>query len=430
MQTTKLWLNNYLFPVAVTVFLIMQGLNSTLIVSTLIVQVVGVLLLLAVMFKLGILLKNEWQHHLYQKQQLELANDYWRQKSSLPIHHSSQQHWNGLRNFTVIKKVCETEDICSFYLKPHDGKPLPEFHAGQYLTLQIKHPEQNKLLTRCYSLSDSHCADYYRISVKKEPEGLMSNYLHQQLKEGDILEAKAPTGDFYLKLEPPHPVVLIAGGVGITPLLSMLNTLIEREDEREVHLFYGVRNGSEVMMKEYLETLSEKRPQFHLHLCYSRPNADEVDYLHHGRIDIALLRSTLSVSNYHYYLCGSLAMMEGLSEGLKAWNVPENDIYFESFGTTGTTAKVIEETGETYPVLFRKSKKSLQWSAKEGTLLEFAEKNSIPIESACRSGQCGMCQTKISEGDVEYLTEPSAEIEKGSCLSCISIPKGALVVDL
>lgn len=430
MQTTKLWLNNYLLPVGISVLLIIQGLNSNLMLSTFVIQVVGIVLLLIVGLKLALVLKDEWQHHHYQKQQLELVNNYWRQKSSLPVHHSSQQHWNGLRIFTIVKKVRETEDIYSFYLEPHDGKPLPVFHAGQYLTLQIQHPEQNKLVMRCYSLSDSHSADYYRISVKKEPEGLVSNYLHQQLNEGDIIEAKAPAGEFYLKLEPPHPVVLIAGGVGITPLLSMINTLIEREDDREIHLFYGVRNGSQVMMKEYLQELSEKCSQFHLHLCYSRPRESDVDYLHHGRIDIELLRSTLAVSNYHYYLCGSLAMMQGLSEDLKGWGVPENDIYFESFGSSDSTNKVIEETGETHAVLFRKSKKSLQWSAKEGTLLEFAEKNAIPIESACRSGQCGMCKTKISQGEVEYLSEPTADIEKGSCLSCISIPKGELIVDL
>ncbi|NOQ35351.1 MAG: hypothetical protein GQ569_05580, partial [Methylococcaceae bacterium] len=333
MQTTKLWLSNYLLPVAAIALLILQSLNNNVVISSLLIQAIAVLLLLAVLLRIVLLLKNEWQHHNYEKQHQDLAINYWRQKIALPVNDRSQKRWNGLRIFRVVDKVRESDDIYSFYLKPHDGKPLPHFHAGQYLSIQIKHPENNKTLTRCYSLSDSHSTDYYRISVKKEPEGVVSNFLHQQLKVGDVIETKAPAGEFYLDLEKRHPVVLIAGGVGITPLLSMLNTLVEQQDSREVHLFYGVRHGSQVIMKDYLQELAKKIPQFHLHLCYSRPESDDKDYQHQGRITIDLLRSQLPASNYHYYLCGSLAMMEGLSDDLKNWGVPKKDIHFESFGT-------------------------------------------------------------------------------------------------
>ncbi len=427
MQMTKQWLYNYFLPVAISVLLLAQGLNQNLEISTAILHIAGGLLLLAVALRLGLLLKNEWQHHQYEQKLQELAIDYWRQKAELPFSADSRPHWNGWRIFTVSRKITESEDIVSFYLKPHDGKPLPAFHPGQYLTVQIRHPQQNKVLTRCYSLSDSHSPDYYRISVKKEAQGMVSGYLHQQISEGDILEIKAPSGEFYLNLEKPHPVVLIAGGVGITPLLSMINTLVKADDKREIHLFYGVRNGRQIMMKPYLQELAQKWPLFKLHLCYSRPLPEDEDYQHRGRVNIELLRSTLPSCDYHYYLCGSVEMMQGLSRDLKDWGVADEAIYFESFGTS---KPVIEETGETHSVFFRKSNKLLLWSAKEGSLLDLAEKNDIPIESACRSGQCGMCQTKVEKGEFEYLSEPAAAADDGHCLSCVSIPKGELAIDL
>ncbi len=395
--------------------------------STLLIQGGAVLLLLTVIIRLVMLLKGECRRQSYELQQLELMNDYWQHKSTLSLNTSKQQRWNGVRVFSVADKVRESDDIYSFYLKPHDGKPLPSFHPGQYLTIQIEHPQSNKRLTRCYSLSDSHSSDYYRISVKKEPEGLVSRYLHEQLHIGDILEAKAPSGDFYLDTEIQHPIVLIAGGVGITPLLSMVNTLISQQDTREVHLFYGVRNGSQIMMKPYFEELAEQHPHFNLHLCYSKPNSDDRDFQHQGRVTIDLLKSILPASNYHYYLCASIVMMQSLSDDLKAWGVPDDDIYFEAFGAAKTT---VAETGESYTVTLSKSNKVLNWDASEGSLLELAENNEIPLESACRAGQCGMCKVKITQGEVEYLTEPSASIEADSCLSCISIPKGDISLAL
>lgn len=390
-------------------------------------QIAAILLLLTVMLRLALLLRAEWQRQCYEGKQLSLMNEYWQHKSTLSLNSSTQQHWTGIRIFSVTDKIRESDDIYSFYLKPHDGKPLPSFHPGQYLTIQIDHPQQNKRLTRCYSLSDSHSVYYYRISVKKEADGVVSRYLHEQLEVGDILEAKAPSGDFYLDTETKHPLVLIAGGVGITPLLSMINTLIDQKDNREVHLFYGVRNGAQIMMKSYLQTLVDQYPNFNLHLCYSRPESHDTDYQHQGRVSIELLKSTLSTSNYQYYLCASLTMMQGLSDALKAWGVPDQDIYFEAFGAAKTT---VAETGESYHVTLSQSNKVLNWSASEGSLLELAENNEIPIESACRAGQCGMCKVSITQGEIEYLTSPSATIEANSCLSCISIPKGDITLAL
>src|ERR1043165_4421337 len=140
----------------------------------------------------------------------------------------AKAQWNGYRKFTVAKKSLECEDVCAFYLKPHDGKSLPAFKPGQYLTFQLDIPGRDKPLVRCYSLSDSpHRSDYYRVTIKREkcpadrpelPPGAASGYFCDRVREGDILNVRAPTGQFFLDMTKTCPLVLIAGGVGVTPL--------------------------------------------------------------------------------------------------------------------------------------------------------------------------------------------------------------------
>ncbi|TKI88722.1 NO-inducible flavohemoprotein, partial [Bacillus wiedmannii] len=141
--------------------------------------------------------------------------------------------WKDFRNFVVVKKVKESDVITSFYLKPEDGGQVSSFIPGQYVTIQINIEGETYTHNRQYSLSDAPGKEYYRISVKKEkgvdtPDGKVSNYLHDHVEEGDMLPVSAPAGDFVLNMDSTLPVVLISGGVGITPMMSMLNTLIEQ----------------------------------------------------------------------------------------------------------------------------------------------------------------------------------------------------------
>src|SRR3954466_5312971 len=151
--------------------------------------------------------------------------------------------WNGYRKFRVARKVFECHDVYSFYLAPHDGKSLPAFKPGQYLTFQLDIPGRDKPVIRCYSLSDSHRPDCYRVTIKKAlapPDcegakcGIASSYFCDTVKTGDILDVKAPSGHFFLDMAEEKPVVLISGGVGITPMVSMLNAIVESGQKREV----------------------------------------------------------------------------------------------------------------------------------------------------------------------------------------------------
>jgi ferredoxin-NADP reductase len=356
--------------------------------------------------------------------------------------------WNGCRKFSVVKKTAECDDVFAFYLKPHDGKPIPAFKPGQYLTFQLDLPGRDKPLVRCYSLSDSpHRSDYYRVTIKKEkappdrpelPPGAASSFFSDIIKEGDILNVKAPTGHFFLDMAKSNPVVLIAGGVGVTPMLSMANAIAASGSKREAWFFFGVRNEAEHIHKAELEKLAAENENIHVHVCYSRPGAKAQkgrDYQHEGRVSIELLKQLLPSSNFEYYLCGNGAFMKSITDGLELWGVPEKDIYFEAFGpatvkkkaTPATALEVMQQSK--LQVTFARSGKTLSWAPSAANLLEFAQAQGVRIDSGCCAGSCGSCLVAIKSGDVDYLKPPDTEPEKGTCLTCICRPKGDLVLD-
>lgn len=360
----------------------------------------------------------------------------------------AQAGWNGLRKFSVATRICECDDVHAFYLKPHDGRPLPTFKPGQYLTFQLDLPGRDKPLIRCYSLSSSpHQTDHYRVTIKKEkaprdkpdvPPGAGSSFFCDVLKEGDILNVKAPAGHFFLDMAKTNPVVLIAGGVGITPMLSMATAIAASGSKREAWFFFGVRNRREHIHKAELEKLAAENDNIHLHVCYSQPGPDDVkdrDYQHEGRVSIELLKELLPSNNFEYYLCGSGAFMKSLTNGLEAWGVPDKDVYFEAFGPATVKKKTVAPTAEEtvhlakINVTFARSNKTVRWEPVSENLLEFAQSQGVKIDSGCCAGSCGSCIVAIKSGEVDYLKKPDAEPEAGSCLTCICRPKSDLVLD-
>ncbi len=360
----------------------------------------------------------------------------------------SELSWNGKRKFRIDRRVVENEagDICSFYLVPHDERPVPSFYPGQFLTFELPIPGEPQPVVRCYSLSDSPSEDYYRVSIKRQgpppnapkgtPPGLSSNYFHDQLQEGDIVEAMAPSGGFYLDEESERGVVLIGGGVGITPVLSMLNSLVARRSNREIWLFYGIRNRVEHAMADHLRAIDRAHANVHVVICYSRPSEtcrEGEDYNQKGFVSVELFKTLLESNNYEFYICGPPPMMDMVTHDLEEWGVPEEHINFEAFGPA--TVKKTQEPasdagdGQTVEVVFAKSNQTLSWAADAGTLLEFGEANGIKMQSGCRSGGCGTCLTALKEGEIEYVHRPGKKPEAGSCLICIAQPAGRVVLD-
>ncbi len=347
--------------------------------------------------------------------------------------------WQGVRKFVVDRKVKEAEDIFSFYLKSHDQQPLPPFLPGQYLTFRLRLPDMAQPLVRCYSLSDSpKNYEHYRITVKElgargdAPAGRASSHLARRVEQGDILDVMAPSGHFVLDEENEKPVVLIAGGVGLTPLLSMLLTIVASGSRRETWFFYGVRYQSEHAMAETLKNLAASRPNIHLVTSYSEPTDAcrlGIDYDHKGFISDDLLRQHLPSNNFDYFICGPPPMMDSVTSALLDWGVPKSDIHFEAFGPASTKVTIDETSTVELEVEFARSATSCTWNPAAGSLLDIAESNDVMLDSGCRAGSCGSCLTAIREGEVEYTIEPGIPVREGSCLTCIARPKTKVVLD-
>ena len=356
--------------------------------------------------------------------------------------------WSGVRKFTVKKKIQECADTFSFYLKPEDRKPLPPFRPGQYLTFRLMLPGAAKPLTRCYSLSECARPDYYRVSIKRclppagseHPPGASSSYFCDVVEEGDVLDVKAPSGHFFLDLEKVRPVVLISGGIGVTPMISMANALHEAGSQREIWFFFGARNSVDHMFKDVMEEFAT-RSNLRMHVCYSKPLETDVmgqDYQHEGRVTVDLFKTLLPSNNYDYFLCGPGPFMESITGDLRTWGVPDDWVHFEAFGPASVKRPAKPESAAAVAlapveggieVTFAKSGRKVAWTGAQTSLLEFAEEHGIPMDASCRAGNCGSCQVGIKSGEVEYLSGHAAGSDVGSCLACICKPKGPLVVD-
>ncbi len=362
--------------------------------------------------------------------------------------------WAGWREFRVVQRAFEdpAQSQCSFYLQPVDGQPLPAFKPGQFLTFTLEARPQAPLtmagqrtITRCYSLSDRPDPTRYRITIKRVPApgdhpkfapGLSSNHFHDHVQVGDILRVKAPAGHFFIDPDPDVPVVLIGGGIGITPMMSMLGWCLDQQPQRTVHLYYGLRNSHEHAFKQVLEDIAARHAPLRLNIVYSRPGETDVegrDYQHRGHVDVELLRHTLPHGRHQFYVCGPPAMMETLVPALAAWGVPLPDIHFEAFGPASVKLPGAAETpvpiAAELEVRFQRSGRTLAWDGRDSSLLDFAERHGIAVESGCRSGGCGSCETRVVEGTVQYDSAPDHDVAPGHCLLCVGRPSSAVVLE-
>jgi ferredoxin-NADP reductase len=355
---------------------------------------------------------------------------------------STDEGWRGFRSFRVDRLVKETSSCTSVYLVPEDAKPIPGFRPGQHLTLRFQVTGQNKPIVRCYSLSDAPGKPYYRISVKQvapplnRPElrpGKVSQYINNDLRIGDRIEIKSPAGNFYLHEQTERPIVLLAGGIGITPMISMLEYLVGQQSKRMVLVAHGVNGSSEHAFKNYLENANRENPNIHLLTCYAQASATDnigVDYHFDGFVSVDLLRQVLPDNRCDIYLCGPPPFMESLYTGLIGWGVPESDICFEAFGpaSIGKARKISAEASAAsepkVSVTFANSNTKADWDGSCDSLLELAEANQVEIDSGCRAGSCGTCSTELISGKVTYPDGQKVDCEPGHCLVCIARPDG------
>lgn len=240
--------------------------------------------------------------------------------------------WNGWRAFEVVEVRPESSVITSFVLKPKDGGPVLRHRPGQYLTFWFDIPGQPPV-KRNYSISCAPNDATYRISVKREAHGLASSWLHDNARVGTVLKVGAPAGDFFLPEAPQRPVVLLSGGVGLTPMVSMLETLVARNPDTPVHYVHGASDAQAHAMGEHVRKLTAAHPRARCTVFYEAANdAVGVGHDQRGLISGDWLRRQTPIENADYYLCGPRPFLRALVSDLRAAGVSADRLHYEFFG--------------------------------------------------------------------------------------------------
>jgi ferredoxin-NADP reductase len=314
------------------------------------------------------------------------------------------------------------------------------------LPLRLSLPGQAKPVIRTYSLSSAPSDDFFRISVKRD--GLVSGHLHDQLKVGDVIDARAPQGGFFVEPLETRPLVLLGAGIGVTPMLSMLREVLyqnkRKRRSRPVWFIQSARRLVDLAFREELDTLvanaGEELTVVRLLSQPERTARPRKDFHLAGRIDLNLLKTLLPFDDFDFYVCGPASFTQGLYDELRAMHIRDERIHAETFGpstlkrTHDPQAVVLQQppaATTSVPVVFERSAKEARWQPDGGTLLELAESRGLEPEYSCRSGSCGTCKTRLVKGQVHYPVPPAEMPAEGEVLICCAIPaSGPLVLDL
>jgi ferredoxin-NADP reductase/MOSC domain-containing protein YiiM/ferredoxin len=349
--------------------------------------------------------------------------------------------WPGFRPLAVTGIERESESVISVYLADPDGAAVPPALPGQFLTLRLTVGDGPPLL-RSYSLSGAPGADTYRISVKREPQGAGSQFVHTRVHVGDRLDAAAPRGTFLLE-SGDSPVLLISAGVGATPVLAMLHALADTRSGRDIWWLQGARSRSEQPFAAESHALLARLARGHEQICYSHPGPTDVagrDYQTEGRLSASVLSALDLPRDAEAYICGPTSFMTDVSAALAAMGIDR--VRTEIFGAAPAQTPGIAAAAARPPhppagtpgagpqVAFARSALTVPWSTDYASLLELAEACDVPVRWSCRTGVCHTCETNLMSGTVSYAPDPVDAPAAGSALICCSQPAGDLVLDL
>lgn len=363
------------------------------------------------------------------------------------------------REFKVIEKTCESAVICSFLLEPVDGEAIVAWQPGQYLVFKLQ--LNGTTVLRNYSMSA--CPEHprgLRVAIKKEPAplaqpdvppGMVSNYFHDQVQVGDVLTAAGPMGDFVLQEDSDRPVVLLSGGVGITPMLSMLHKLV-KTSQRKVTFIHACENGDVHAFADEVAQLAQLRDGVQVHYCYRDPSEkDRQNSVFHseGLLSKQQIQALLPLDDYEFYLCGPSIFMQVYWRLLRELGVNKERIFYEFFGpatvleneepvqpepesskTVATVVTVVADQDQQGVTFLPDQVQAVIDTAQEQTLLELAEANGLSPDFNCRAGLCNTCMCTLVSGEVEYIEEPLDLPPEGKVLLCCAKPIGAVTVDL
>jgi glycine betaine catabolism B len=339
----------------------------------------------------------------------------------------SAARWEG--RLRVARKFVETGAVQTFRLMTEDGGPLPfNWAPGQYVTLALQTPTGP--MRRSYTIASSpNQSRFLELTIKREGGG--SVFLHDHVNEGDFLDVKGPQGVFTFSGDEAERLVMIAGGVGVTPMMSKLRHLTESAWDHSITLIYGVQTLGDVIFKDELAALKKRHPNFNLHILPSDTGESRwTGYSGYLTIDkIATFAPQIALSRVH--LCGPAPMMSAVLPLLQKLGVPDEAVFTEDF--TSLPADQGPGSDDEVTITFQRSHRSVIAKRGEG-IIRVAEANGVPVDYSCRTGECGSCRCKLISGEVDMpkgtaLTEK--ERNSGLILACVARPvSNAITLDL
>lgn len=342
--------------------------------------------------------------------------------------------WQGTREFTVASMEPAGEGVRALRLEPTDGGALPDYRAGQHVSVRRIDGVADTPVVRSYSLTGPAIEpdrSAYRVGIGHVPEGTFSGYVHKELGVGDHLGLTSPSGVFAIPTQLDSPVVMVAGGIGITPFLGYLETLAATGGTvPEVVLHHGSKDSAHHAFRLRLAQLMGRVPQLHTLNHYQDPAPHDrkgVDYDFSGVIAADDIDPRLIEQRARFYLCGPEPMLRMITDGLVRRGVPRFDIFSEKFRAVARDVTIPDDARHT--VQFARSGTTLSWTKPDGTLLEAAERAGVTLPSGCRLGQCESCAVTVLKGTVTHLVAPSQDLPDQQCLVCQSVPAADLVLD-
>jgi ferredoxin-NADP reductase/predicted pyridoxine 5'-phosphate oxidase superfamily flavin-nucleotide-binding protein len=360
-----------------------------------------------------------------------LMADDWTTSKARKTAQAQRAKWRPMQ---VTALHDESREIRSFSLAPTYDLPLLGFNAGQFLTLRVA-PDGAAPLTRTYTVSSAPGDAIYRISVKREPGGIVSNHLHDTVVVGDILDVKPPNGAFHLDALEKRPAVLIAGGVGITPMIAMtrhvMNETVRKRYTRPLTIFHAAHSVEQRgFADEFRAAMAAHTGKIRYLSVISTANDGDTfdtDYDVAGRITPDLLRQTLAYDDYDFYLCGPASFMQSIYDMLRGLGAPDDRIFAESFGPAALVRSspdrpVSPVEADTAVITFHTSGFEHVWTKGDATLLETAEAHGLSPAFSCRTGSCGSCLTRKRAGTVTYRTPVTADHTDDDVLLCCAVP--------
>lgn len=320
----------------------------------------------------------------------------------------------------------ETPTVRTLRLVDPAGGPLPfTYRPGQFLTLTL--PAAGQALRRTYTMASAptqtaHC----EVTVKREPSGAGSAYLHDTVCEDDEIAVSGPTGSFTFTGEEADSLVLIGGGVGITPMMSVVRALMDRGWDGEVFLLYAVRSSEEVIFGRELALLAERNPNLHLLLVAEEAGPTWQGAI--GQITADMLAGFVpDLARRRVHLCGPAPMMAAMQEALASLGVPEAQVLIESFGVPVEEIEAALAAGPQLMearVTFQRSGRTVSLAPPQ-TLVDAAEAGGVKLDYSCRSGTCGTCRVRVVKGTVSMARRDAllaADEAEGTVLACQARP--------